>query len=244
MTPSKYPVSQIESDGTRCKFYSMGNVRDGWIMPDGVGVDYAGYAQIRFEPEEIATDDAEGLRRSRTAVANQQFSSENFGCRDTEAEDWIEAGDSLVRICYANQGKDRVQMDFQVSFCEGSARPANTSVFNITAALVDDAEWAPMFTPWRGGGWYVSNVRYPNGSTGCVSNKFADKKWRIVCDPRRGNLGDVGDFTFKSRTDAAEAERELARHQARMVQAKRASALAERPHACSATINVGAQVGC
>jgi hypothetical protein len=70
--------------------------------------------------------------------------------------------------------------------------------------------WQPSFERWRHGGWYVTNVRYPNGACGCVSNNYPDKKWRIVCDERRRELGEEGDFTFLTRTAAAEAERDLA----------------------------------
>lgn len=68
---------------------------------------------------------------------------------------------------------------------------------------------SPVFSPWRHGGWYVSNVRYPNGGCGCVSRNYLDKQWRIVCDPRRDMLGCAGDYTFPTREAAALAEREL-----------------------------------
>ena len=57
------------------------------------------------------------------------------------------------------------------------------------------------YSPWRHGGWYVNNVRYPNGAIGCVSRNYPDKKWRIACDPRGDNAP-----TFKSRDEAALAE--------------------------------------
>ena len=66
-----------------------------------------------------------------------------------------------------------------------------------------------FFSPWRHGGWYIHNIRYPNGSCGCVSNNYPDKQWRIVCDTRRGALGEEGDFTFSTRDAAARAEFEL-----------------------------------
>ena len=66
-----------------------------------------------------------------------------------------------------------------------------------------------QYSKWRHGGWYVDNVRYPSGACGCVSNNYPDKKWRIVCDDRRGELGAEGDFTFPSRDAAAKAEQEL-----------------------------------
>ncbi len=69
--------------------------------------------------------------------------------------------------------------------------------------------WSPFFDKWRHGGWYVNNLHYPNGAMGCVSCNYPDKKWRIVCDDRRTDLGQPGDFTFPSRDAAARAELEL-----------------------------------
>lgn len=66
-------------------------------------------------------------------------------------------------------------------------------------------DWTPLYSPWRHGGWYVDNVRYPSGAVGCVSNNYADKKWRIVCDPRPFDEAP----TFTTRDAAARAEREL-----------------------------------
>lgn len=74
-------------------------------------------------------------------------------------------------------------------------------------------EWQPVFSRWRHGGWYVSNMRYLGGGCGCVSNNYPDRKWRIVCDPRRSNLGVDGDVTFSSRQEAAVAEYEMAKAQ-------------------------------
>lgn len=73
-----------------------------------------------------------------------------------------------------------------------------------------DTNFVPIYSRWRHGGWYVSNVVYPGGACGCVSNNYDDKKWRIVCDPRRDKLGEKGDFTFPSRHAAACAELVLA----------------------------------
>jgi len=74
----------------------------------------------------------------------------------------------------------------------------------ITAAPAET--WTPEFSPWRHGGWYVDNVRYKSGAVGCVSRNYPDGKWRIVCDPRPFEEQP----TFKSRNEAARAERELA----------------------------------
>lgn len=65
------------------------------------------------------------------------------------------------------------------------------------------------FSRWRHGGWYVDNVRYPNGACGCVSRNYEDGKWRIVCDPRPFNERP----TFKTRDEAAAAEWLLAHAQ-------------------------------
>ena len=62
------------------------------------------------------------------------------------------------------------------------------------------------YSPWRHGGWYVNNVRYPSGACGCVSRNYTDKKWRIACDPRPFEEQP----TFKSRDEAALAEWYLA----------------------------------
>jgi hypothetical protein len=59
------------------------------------------------------------------------------------------------------------------------------------------------YEPWRHGGWYVSNVRYPSGAVGCVSRNYADRKWRIACDSREE------DHTYPTRKAAAQAERDL-----------------------------------
>ena len=67
------------------------------------------------------------------------------------------------------------------------------------------AQWQPEFSPWRHGGWYVDNLRYPSGAVGCVSRNYPDKKWRIVCDPRPFG----SQPTFPNRIAAAFGEREL-----------------------------------
>ena len=59
---------------------------------------------------------------------------------------------------------------------------------------------------WRHGGWYVSEVRYPSGAVGCVSRNYADRKWRIACDPRPDGYS----HTYKNRDEAAQAEYEIA----------------------------------
>lgn len=70
---------------------------------------------------------------------------------------------------------------------------------------VPSAQWTPTFSPWRHGGWYVTNLHYPGGAVGCVSRNYEDGKWRIACDPRPWEERP----TFKTRVDAARAERDL-----------------------------------
>jgi hypothetical protein len=31
------------------------------------------------------------------------------------------------------------------------------------------------YSPWRHGGWYVNEVRYPSGAVGCVSRNYPDR---------------------------------------------------------------------
>lgn len=219
MTTQKYTVQQIESLGVKCKFHSMGAERDGWIMPDGAGVDYAGFAQLTFEPETISTADPDGLIRSRVAAAEVLFKGTDFGYAYTDAEDWIEHQDALLRSCYANVDEQRVTLVFKVKFKAGSAGWITSTVFNLSDALATDEGWKPTYSDWRHGGSYVTNVKDPNGSIGCVSDQYADGKWRIVCDPRRDGLNEPGDFTFASRDAAARGQRGLVREQAQDLQA-------------------------
>ena len=73
--------------------------------------------------------------------------------------------------------------------------------------------FTPAYSKWRHGGWTVTNVRYPSGVCGCVSDNYPDKKWRIVCDRRRIDLNAPGDFTFPTRDAAARAEFDLAQRE-------------------------------
>jgi hypothetical protein len=63
-----------------------------------------------------------------------------------------------------------------------------------------------IYSPWRHGGWYVDNVRYPSGAAGCVSRNYPDRKWRIACDDRPDAFER---FTYRTRDEAAAAERDL-----------------------------------
>jgi hypothetical protein len=65
--------------------------------------------------------------------------------------------------------------------------------------------WEPVFSDWRHSGYYVSNLHYPDGGLGCVSNNYNDGKWRIVCDNRPFDERP----TFGTREAAAHAEKAL-----------------------------------
>lgn len=65
------------------------------------------------------------------------------------------------------------------------------------------ASFAPSYyDKWRHGGWYVGGVTYPSGASGCVSRNFADRKWRIACDPAPFATAP----TYRNRTEAARGE--------------------------------------
>jgi hypothetical protein len=88
--------------------------------------------------------------------------------------------------------------------------PGASNIHKVTAttATIDEQPdtqepWTPIYTKWRHGGWYVTNVHYPSGACGCVSNNYDDRKWRIVC-------GQDHSITYPSRDAAARAEREIA----------------------------------
>jgi hypothetical protein len=211
---NRYDLIQIEKNGLRCKFHSMCAERDGWIMPDGWGVAYAGYSQLCFEPESITTANEKALRIARQSVATQHFKRTDFGDYISLAEGWTVDGDEFARICYSGEGESRCQLEFRMSFKKNTTEMTTQRIFNISQALAEDDDmWEPSYSPWRHGGWYVHNVQHLNGGCGCVSNNYPDEKWRIACDGRRDKLGEPGDFTFSSRDEAAKAERALIREQ-------------------------------
>jgi hypothetical protein len=70
----------------------------------------------------------------------------------------------------------------------------------IADFVAPDPDFEPVYERWRHGGSYVLGVRHKNGGIGCVSRNYPDRKWRIVCDSRRG------DHTYGSRDEAARAE--------------------------------------
>lgn len=83
----------------------------------------------------------------------------------------------------------------------------------VARAEPAEDDWTPQYEPWRHGGWYVTNVSYPNGAVGCVSRNYRDRKWRIVCE--NTGPGVPEDRTFPTRDAAARAERDRARDAAR-----------------------------
>jgi hypothetical protein len=72
----------------------------------------------------------------------------------------------------------------------------------VTVAV--PGNWKPVFSPWRHGGWYVDNIRYPSGAVGCVSRNFSDHKWRIIAE--NTYPGDPHDHTYPNRESAAWSE--------------------------------------
>lgn len=214
MTIKRYTVAQIETQGVSCKFHSMGKVRDGWIMPDGYGVAYAGYSQLRFDPDTIATENQEGLLLARKAVASMRFDHTRFGNKLVSSEDWIVETDDLVMVYTTGDETAPTQIEFRVTFKPNAAESTSSRLFNLTQALAEnDDAWEPVFSPWRHGGWIISNLQTSSGGSGCVSNNYPDSQWRIVCDSRRIKLNEPGDITFPTRLEAAKSERALVREQ-------------------------------
>lgn len=84
--------------------------------------------------------------------------------------------------------------------------------FSLRREAQEAPGWEPIFSPWRHGGWYVDNLRYPSGAVGCVSRNYADRKWRIACDPRPFESAP----TFPNRRAAALGERDLIMGTARL----------------------------
>lgn len=213
----QYTAQRVASEGIKCVFFSMGAERDGWIMPDGLGVSYAGSAQVSFRPESIFTHDPDGLRRSRCAVAQEQLKGHAVDFNSENCGQLIERGNTLMQLGHLKDGDGQALL-FLIKFAPHSARFIQHIVVNLTDALSEDASWVPSYRSWRHGGWYVSNICYPSGAVGCVSNNYDDGLWRIVCDSRRVTLGQPGDFTFATREEAARAERERVRQEYLVIQ--------------------------
>ena len=66
----------------------------------------------------------------------------------------------------------------------------------------------------------MTDVRYPSGAVGCVSNKYEDGRWRVVCqqEPKP---------SFATRREAADAEQAI-------VEALARQPTVERPQGASA----------
>tara|TARA_R110002124_G_scaffold128157_2_gene288517 strand:+ start:3992 stop:4693 length:702 start_codon:yes stop_codon:yes gene_type:complete len=208
MSETKYSVEEIESLGVRCKFESMGAMRDGWIMPDGHGVDYAGFAQLRFEPKTISTDDKCALKLVRIAVAQSEFEAGKQEHNWYAQSQWVEQNGALICLAFQKRNGVEVQLFVSIQFLGSSAKAFCLSITNATDAL-DGGDQKPCFTKWHGGGWYVSNLQHTNGTVGCVFYSMDDHKWHILWDHVQGNK----DAGFKTRGDAARAEQELVRQE-------------------------------
>ncbi len=82
--------------------------------------------------------------------------------------------------------------------------PATGPTFSPAfVASMFGADWAPSFDPWRHGGYYVTNLRYPTGAVGCVAKVGARDQWSIACPDGWG----AHVARFSNRRDAAQAER-------------------------------------
>jgi hypothetical protein len=96
----------------------------------------------------------------------------------------------------------------------------------VSTILMETAPETFQYDHWRHGGWYwfADGTHWPNGGCGCVSRQLlnpethrADRKWRIVCDPRSK------DYTYPSRDAAAQAEWALMRKAHLAVEAAQAA---------------------
>lgn len=65
--------------------------------------------------------------------------------------------------------------------------------------------WEPVFSKWRHGGSYVTNIRYPNGACGCIvsARHSVDGKFHIACGPES-----LTATPYNTRREAAFAEYE------------------------------------
>ncbi len=68
------------------------------------------------------------------------------------------------------------------------------------ALAIANGSVQPEYSPWRHGGWYVDNLRYPSGAVGCVARFNNGRTWQIACDGRDTIP------SFNSRDEAARAE--------------------------------------
>lgn len=138
MTQQKYSAEQIESQGIACKFTSQGQEHHGWIMPDGFGVaflSHAGYTQALFAPASICTDNNEGLRRAREAVANLNYLSYEFGYLITDSNGWDDThSDDWTKVCYGEDDEldgERVRLALHVRFKPQAAEPTEAYALDL-----------------------------------------------------------------------------------------------------------------
>ncbi len=163
------------------------------------------------------------LHLARLKQANTEFRRHMpFDMPLINPQGWQVSGTEWVQAGFAQHNGSSMLIEVSVTFRPDSAETICVSGFNVTEALSDDPDWEPSFRAWRHGGWYVSNLCYPSGASGCVSNNYPDERWRIVCDRRRSGLGEPGDFTFSTRAEASQAER-------RHIQTMTREALIKRP---------------
>lgn len=101
--------------------------------------------------------------------------------------------------------------------------PATTKQCSAIIAELTSEKWRPSYEPWRHGGSYVWNLRYPSGAVGCIASArhTISGKFEIACDPRRGTGVDEKELQYKTRDEAAYAERDLVVQMWRDVIAKR-----------------------
>lgn len=173
------------------------------------------------QPNNCAND----LLAARIAEAESRFQQGHFGYGYLTSEPWFEEDGKLVKVMFGKQYDKTIHLEARVSFMQGTSKVSSSMVLNITEALAEDSSWKPMFSKWRHGGWYVHGITHLNGGCGCVSNNYVDGMWRIVCDPRRVDVNEPGDYTFKTRQEAAHAERALIRELTLAMLQKRASAI-------------------
>lgn len=158
--------------------------------------------------ESLSTPSTPELHLARLKKANTEFRRHMpFDMPLIDPQGWQVSGTEWIQAGFAQHNGSRMLIEVSVLFRPNSAETICVSGFNVTEALSDDPDWAPSFRAWRHGGWYVSNLHYPSGASGCVSNNYPDERWRIVCDRRRSGLGEPGDFTFSTRAEASQAER-------------------------------------
>ena len=89
-----------------------------------------------------------------------------------------------------------------MSWLSGLLLPLHRPTTEMTAkGRYADSEFT--YGPWRHGGYYVNEIRYPNGAAGCVAGPDKNGRWWIACDEREAPE------SYPTRKAAATAERNL-----------------------------------